>query len=128
MPDHHSDDEHRTLLGCACRQADKGARTSVTLSRYQEELLVRGLDDWIHAAEVAFVAGKVGGAGTADRRRELSIAAITDLLARGLIQIGLGELFWLNLTPEGQRLANEIWANQKSHEGVRSISKVKLLE
>ena len=118
------------------------------LSRCQEEVLLRGLDHWIHAAEVAFVAGKVGGAGTADRRRELSIAAITDLLSRGLIQIGmvtdsgfqtwgladvdaiqraendwrdlardpgLGELFWLNLTPEGQRLANEIWANQKSH-------------
>ncbi len=111
------------------------------------EILVRGLDDWIQAAEVASIARTHGGAKGDDETRKISIEIVRELLNRDLIQIGevsstgfqswnlsevdvlakidadwrrrphgpdLGELFWLNLTEYGQRIANETWERADS--------------
>ena len=114
-----------------------------------DEILVRGLDDWIQAAEVAYVSRLCGKVKTLDDTRNLSIDVIGELLKRHLVEIGdvsddgfkawdisevsavekveaswrnltrgpeLGELFWLNLTESGQRLATQIWEQRKEME------------
>lgn len=111
------------------------------------ELLVRGLDDWIQAAEVASIARTHGGAKGDDETRKISMAVVRELLSRNLVEIGevsencfrawnlserdvlakvdadwrgrphgpdLGELFWLNLTESGARIANEVRERAKS--------------
>jgi hypothetical protein len=106
-----------------------------------EDLLTRGLDDWIQAAEVDSVSRTTGGAKADETRRELSLQLIRKLLEDGLAEAGmveeqggfvpwgipvedamqrierewprrssgpgLGEVCWLNLTAEGQALAQE---------------------
>lgn len=54
-----------------------------------DELLVRGLDDWIQAAEVASVSRKAGGASSNPDCRALSLRIVRQLLDRGLFEIGL---------------------------------------
>jgi hypothetical protein len=52
------------------------------------DLLLRGLADWIDAAEVASVARTVGGARTEHEVRELSLQLLRELLGRGLMEVG----------------------------------------
>lgn len=54
-----------------------------------EDILVRGLDDWIQAAEIASVARTIGGAQGEDEARELSFRALRVLLERDLIEVGM---------------------------------------
>ena len=53
-----------------------------------DELLVRGEDDWVHAAEVAEVAQSIGGARTDADIQELSIDLVREVVERGLMKIG----------------------------------------
>lgn len=54
-----------------------------------EDLLIRGLDDWIQAAEVASVSRTTGGAESDEARRELSLRIIRKLLEDGLVEAGM---------------------------------------
>jgi len=114
----------------------------MTVAACVDEVLVRGLDDWIQAAEVASIARTHGGAKGDDEMRRTSLEVVEELLRGNLAQIGevsgagfqswdlsqvaaltkveadwrvglnapaLGELFWLNLTEHGQRIAEDLW-------------------
>ena len=60
----------------------------MTLHACIEDLLVRGLDDWIQAAEVASVSRTTGGAQSDEASRDLSIRLIRKLLEDGLAEPG----------------------------------------
>ena len=66
------------------------------LERSVDELLTCGADDWVDAAEVAWVARSVGGATTEAEIRELSIDLIREVLEQGFMRIG-------DVTKEGFR-------------------------
>jgi len=53
-----------------------------------DELLMSGADDWVLAAEVAWVAESTGGAKTPDQIRDLSLRLIRELLQQGMMEIG----------------------------------------
>lgn len=57
-------------------------------SRMIDQLLLRGSDDWVTAADVAWVAKSVGGATSDHEIQELALAAITEVVTRGLMQVG----------------------------------------
>lgn len=61
----------------------------MTLQTCIEDLLIRGLDDWIQAAEVASVARTTGGAQSEEIRRDLSLRLIRKLLEDGLAEAGM---------------------------------------
>lgn len=54
-----------------------------------DDLLIRGLDDWIQAAEVASVARTIGGAESGEMVRALSLQLIRTLLESRLIEVGM---------------------------------------
>ena len=54
-----------------------------------EDLLIRGLDDWIQASEVASVSFEIGGAQSHGMRRELSLRLIRKLLEDGSAEAGM---------------------------------------
>ena len=56
--------------------------------RCTDDLLMRGADDLIQAAEVASIAMQVGGASTPDEMRVLSLQVIREVLAQRLMEIG----------------------------------------
>lgn len=56
--------------------------------RMIEELLIRGADDWVMAADVAWLARSVGGAGTDQEVMNLSIQTIREVVAEGLMELG----------------------------------------
>jgi hypothetical protein len=58
------------------------------LSRCVDELLKRGLDDWIQAAEVAGIVKSVGSVATEREIRDLALDLIRDVIERGLMKIG----------------------------------------
>ncbi|HUP69039.1 MAG TPA: hypothetical protein VM142_04400 [Acidimicrobiales bacterium] len=53
-----------------------------------DELLIRGADDWVMAAEVAWIAKSVGGADTDREVLSLSVRTIRAVVAEGLMQVG----------------------------------------
>jgi len=53
-----------------------------------DEILVRGLDDWIQACEVQSCTIEVCGAHTGDEMRRLSLAIIRHALELGLVRVG----------------------------------------
>ena len=53
-----------------------------------EELVIRGVDDWLMAADVAWIAKSVGGAAAPSAIRELSIELIHQMVQDGLVEIG----------------------------------------
>ncbi len=53
------------------------------------DLLKRGQDDWIQAAEIASVARTVGGATTEEEARDLSLRVLRELLGRNLMEVGM---------------------------------------
>src|SRR5262245_7076167 len=53
-----------------------------------DELLRAGLDDWLHAPEVASVAQFVGGATADDLNRDLSLDLVREVVQRGLMKVG----------------------------------------
>lgn len=60
----------------------------MTLHACIEDLLIRGLDDWIQAGEVASVAYTTGRAQSCEERRDLSFRIIQKLLDDGLAVAG----------------------------------------
>jgi hypothetical protein len=61
-----------------------------------QEILERGLDDWIQAAEIASVAKSIGGATTEASIRTLALELISAVVSTGLMKPG-------DLTAEGFR-------------------------
>ena len=53
------------------------------------DLLVRGLDDWIDAAEIAWVAQSDGQAETSSGILRLTLRTIHALLEDGLVEVGM---------------------------------------
>jgi hypothetical protein len=53
-----------------------------------EDVLDRGLDDWIAITGVASVAKIIGGAVTDDEIRDLSIEIIRNVIQEGLMEVG----------------------------------------
>ena len=60
----------------------------MNVSACVNEILVRGLDDWIQAAEVASIARTLGGAKGDDEIREVSMEIVCQVLDRKLMEIG----------------------------------------
>jgi hypothetical protein len=58
------------------------------LQRCVDELLKRGIDDWVQTAEVAYVAQFTGGAVTREEIRQLSLELINTVVHRGFMKIG----------------------------------------
>lgn len=54
-----------------------------------DELLVRGLDDWIDAAEVSWVSRAVGGARGEQEIRNLALRIVEELLDQDLMAVGM---------------------------------------
>lgn len=68
-----------------------------------DELLIRGADDWVMAADVAWLAKSVGSAVTDQEVLNLSIHTIRAVVTEGLMQLGDvtdGGFFEWDLTPE----------------------------
>ncbi len=61
----------------------------MSLHNLVEELLRRGLDDWVDATEVAWVARSVGGATSEAEVRDLSLRVLRELLGRDLMDVGM---------------------------------------
>jgi hypothetical protein len=53
-----------------------------------DDLLLRGSDDWVTAAEVAWLAKSVGGATSDQEIEQVAFAAMSDVLRSGLMQVG----------------------------------------
>jgi len=53
-----------------------------------DDLVSRGADDWVHMAEVAWVARSAGGATTDDEIRVVSLDLIREVLVAGLMEAG----------------------------------------
>jgi hypothetical protein len=60
----------------------------MSIQRCVNDLLMRGADDLIQAAEVASVAIEVGGATTQEGVLEMSLEMIRHVVQRGLMEIG----------------------------------------
>ncbi|NNF56466.1 MAG: hypothetical protein HKN03_18725 [Acidimicrobiales bacterium] len=78
-----------------------------------DELLIRGCDDWVMAAEVAWVVRSNGQAETEEGIRSISLEIVRAALERGLMNIGDvtdgGFLGW-DLTPdEALKRAGRDW-------------------
>jgi hypothetical protein len=66
----------------------EGARPMMPLEICVAEVLTRGLDDWIQAAEVASVAKLTGGQSTSSEIEALALSIIEDLVNRELMKPG----------------------------------------
>ncbi|HLI37208.1 MAG TPA: hypothetical protein VKV80_07680 [Streptosporangiaceae bacterium] len=67
-----------------------------------DELLVRGADDWVDAAEVAWLAKSVGKATTDEDVKKVSFDLIRAVLLAGLMEAGEvagGGFFAWNISP-----------------------------
>lgn len=53
-----------------------------------DEMILSGLDDWVDAAEVAYIAKAYGGASTDEEIRQLSIEIIREVIEKGLMRTG----------------------------------------
>jgi hypothetical protein len=53
-----------------------------------KELLLKGADDWIMAADVAWIAKSMSGASTDDEVADLALATISEVVSQGLMQLG----------------------------------------
>ncbi len=60
----------------------------MTTRRMIDELLVLGVDDWVMAADVAWLAKSIGGAASDEDVLDLAIAVIEEVVTRALMQIG----------------------------------------
>ncbi|HEV7465407.1 MAG TPA: hypothetical protein VGP96_03850 [Candidatus Dormibacteraeota bacterium] len=60
-----------------------GAQTRVI-----DELLLRGLDDWLQMAEVVFVVGSADPALSNDEKKVRALEVITEMLDGGLVEAG----------------------------------------
>lgn len=58
------------------------------VERCADELIIRGIDDWVDAAEVASIAMNTGGARSPDDIRDLSLRTIRHVVEAGLAEIG----------------------------------------
>ncbi len=54
-----------------------------------DDVLKRGLDDWIQAAEIASIARTAGKATSEDGVRDLSLRIFRELLGRNLMDVGM---------------------------------------
>lgn len=66
----------------------EGARPMTSVDEYIDEVLKRGLDDWIQAAEVVSVVRSSGGETSEARMREVALEVIAAVLRRGLMKAG----------------------------------------
>ena len=60
----------------------------MTIQACIDDLLMRGCDDWVNAAEVTSVAKFTGHAQSEDEIRFLSLKLIHDVVHQGLMEIG----------------------------------------
>ncbi|MGH7425387.1 MAG: hypothetical protein ACREJP_04405 [Candidatus Methylomirabilales bacterium] len=68
-----------------------------------DELLLRGADDWVMAADVAWIAKSAGGAATDEEILDLAVGMITAVVTQGLMHVGDvtdGGFFEWDLSPE----------------------------
>ena len=72
----------------------------MTIKQCIDDLVMRGCDDWLYAAEVAYAANEIGHAQSADEIRDLSLKIIREIVEQGLMEIG-------DLPDEGRRL--KLW-------------------
>jgi len=90
-----------------------------------EDLLIRGLDDWIQAAEVASVVRMMMGAESSQVIRELSLQLIQTLLEEGLVEIGTVEEGgfepWGLPTEKAMRRIERHWSARPSGPGLGEV-------
>ena len=92
------------------------------------ELVIRGMDDWVQACEIAEIAKFSGGAVTREERQELSIRLIEELVDRRLVQIGdvseIGFEPWPLSPREAIERVREAWQNEASIDGEGTQSRL----
>lgn len=72
-------------------------------SRVIDELLIRGVDDWVTAADVAWLAKSVAGATSDEDVLDVATTIIKEVMNEGLMQVGDvtdGGFFEWDLSPE----------------------------
>ena len=80
-----------------------------------DELLQRGVEDWVHNVGVAWIAKSTGGATTPDEVRTVSLAMVEEVLAKRYMDIGElsgpGHSFlsWGLPVPEALQRADTEW-------------------
>lgn len=105
----------------------------MTLQVCLDSLLIRGLDDWIQAAEVASVARTTGGAESEEAVRDLSLRLIRALLEAGLVAIGsvkeqIGFVAWgIPIDDAMSRIETE-WSTRPTGPGLGEICWLNLTE
>jgi hypothetical protein len=57
-------------------------------TRVIDELLLRGLDDWLQLAEVVFVVGSADPALSKDEKKVRTLEVVSELLDGGLVEAG----------------------------------------
>jgi hypothetical protein len=72
----------------------------MTIQACVDELVMRGCDDWVNAAEVTSVVKFTGHAQSEDEIRSLSLKLIREVVQQGLMEIG-------DLPDEGRHL--KLW-------------------
>ena len=60
----------------------------MNIERCIDDLLIRGVDDWVHTPEVEWVAKSTGGASTPDQILDLSLHLIREVVQQNLMEIG----------------------------------------
>lgn len=60
----------------------------MTVGRVKEQLLLAALDDWLHMADIFWIASDETGSSEVDDIRPLVLQALTELLDEGLIKLG----------------------------------------
>jgi hypothetical protein len=98
-----------------------------------EDLLIRGLDDWIDAAEVASVSYTTGGAEPEEARRELSLRLIRKLLEDGFAEAGMveeqeGFVPWGIPVEDAMQRIESGWPRRSSGPGLGEVCWLNLTE
>ena len=89
------------------------------------DVLIRGLDDWVQAAEVASVARDVGGAIGASEVLSVSLEVYRSLLIQELMAVGsvssMGFCPWTHTVEESLRRIEREWKSLPDGPGIGDI-------
>ena len=85
-----------------------------TLQSCLDDLLIRGLDDWIQAAEVASVVRTTGATTSEAAAREMALRLIRTLLDAGLCEVGMveeqrGFIRWMDSIADSMQRIEAAW-------------------
>jgi hypothetical protein len=98
-----------------------------------DDLLIRGLDDWIQASEVASVTRIIGGKNSDETVRDLSIQLIRTLLESGFVEVGMvekqkGFIPWKVSVDDAMQRIERDWFSRPTGPGLGEVCWLNLTE